>query len=116
MSRPDVKLQFDTRWKYAPAPESTDHVRIDPQYELFIGGEFVAPRKRQYFETINPARAETLARVARADESDVDRAVGAARTAYTRVWSKLKPAERGMYLYRIARALQERAREFAAIE
>ena len=116
MSRPDVKLQFETAWKYAPAPESTDHVRIDPQYELFIGGEFVAPRKRQYFDTINPARAVTLARVAKADEGDVDRAVAAARTAYTRIWSKLRPAERGKYLYRIARALQERAREFAAIE
>src|SRR5882672_3482296 len=116
MSRPDVKLQFETAWKYAPAPESTDHVRIDPQYELFIGGEFVAPRKREYFDTINPARAVTLARVAKADEGDVDRAVAAARTAYTRIWSKLRPAERGKYLYRIARALQERAREFAAIE
>ena len=116
MSRPDVKLQFETAWKYAPAPESTDHVRIDPQYELFIGGEFVAPRKRQYFDTINPARAVPLARVAKADEGDVDRAVAAARTAYTRIWSKLRPAERGKYLYRIARALQERAREFAAIE
>ena len=116
MSRPHVKLQFETAWKYAPAPESTDHVRIDPQYELFIGGEFVAPRERQYFDTINPARAVTLARVAKADEGDVDRAVAAARTAYTRIWSKLRPAERGKYLYRIARALQERAREFAAIE
>ncbi len=116
MSRPGVKLQFETAWKYAPAPESTDHVRIEPQYELFIGGEFVAPRKRQYFDTINPARAVPLARVAKADEGDVDRAVAAARTAYTRIWSKLRPAERGKYLYRIARALQERAREFAAIE
>jgi len=116
VSRPHVKLQFETAWKYAPAPESTDHVRIDPQYELFIGGEFVAPRERQYFDTINPARAVTLARVAKADEGDVDRAVAAARTAYTRIWSKLRPAERGKYLYRIARALQERAREFAAIE
>ena len=116
MSRPDVKLQFETAWKYAPAPESTDHVRIDPQYELFIGGEFVAPRKREYFDTINPARAQKLARVAKADEADIDRAVTAARDAYTRIWSKLRPAERGKYLYRIARALQERAREFAAIE
>jgi aldehyde dehydrogenase (NAD+) len=116
MSRPHVKLQFDTAWKYAPAPESTDHVRIDPQYELYIGGEFLAPRKREYFDTINPARAVTLARVAKADEADVDRAVAAARTAYTRIWSKLRPPERGKYLYRIARALQERAREFAAIE
>ncbi|HJS21027.1 MAG TPA: aldehyde dehydrogenase family protein [Steroidobacteraceae bacterium] len=116
MARPDTKLDFDTDWKYAPAPESTDHVRIDKQYELFIGGEFVAPRVRQYFDTTNPAREKALARVARADASDVDRAVAAARKAYERTWSKLKPAERGKYLYRIARMLQERAREFAAIE
>ena len=116
MARPDTRLDFNTDWQYAPAPEATDHIRIDPQYELFIGGEFVAPRARQYFETVNPAREKTLARVARADAADVDRAVAAARQAYERTWSKLKPAERGKYLYRIARMLQERAREFAAIE
>jgi aldehyde dehydrogenase (NAD+) len=116
MARPEGKLEFDTDWKYAPAPESTEHIRIDPQYELFIGGEFVAPRKRQYFDTINPAREKKLARVARADASDVDRAVVAARRAYQRTWSKLTPAARGKYLYRIARALLERSREFAAIE
>ena len=116
MARPDTKLDFDTGWKYAPAPESTDHVRIDKQYELFIGGEFVAPRSGKYFDTVNPASEKTLARVARADAGDVDRAVAAARRAYERTWSKLKPAERGKYLFRIARMLQERAREFAAIE
>ena len=116
MARPDTKLRFDTGWQYAPAPESTDHARIDPQYGLFIDGEFVAPRRRQYFTTINPATAKPLARVAQADAGDVDRAVAAARRAWQRHWSKLKPAERGKYLYRIARALQERAREFAVIE
>ncbi|HSD74312.1 MAG TPA: aldehyde dehydrogenase family protein, partial [Steroidobacteraceae bacterium] len=116
MARPDTRLDFDTGWKYAPAPESTDHIRIDKQYELFIGGEFVAPRSGKYFDTANPASEKTLARVARADAGDVDLAVAAARRAYERTWSKLKPAERGKYLFRIARMLQERAREFAAIE
>ena len=116
MASPESKLQFDTAWKYAPAPESADHARIDRQYELFIGGQFVAPRSRQYFETVNPAYEKVLARVARAGAKDVDRAVAAARIAYERTWSKLKPAERGKYLYRIARMLQERAREFAIIE
>jgi aldehyde dehydrogenase (NAD+) len=116
MARPESKLDFDTDWKYSPAPESTDHVRIAPRYELFIGGKFVAPRAREYFDTINPATEKALARVARADRSDVDRAVAAAREAYTRLWSKLSPAARGKYLFRIARMLQERAREFAAIE
>jgi len=116
MTRPDSRLQFDTDWKYSAAPESTAHIRVDSQYELFIGGKFIAPGARQYFETINPASEKVLARVARADRGDIDRAVVAARRAYERSWSKLRPAERGKYLYRIARMLQERAREFAAIE
>jgi aldehyde dehydrogenase (NAD+) len=116
MPRQEQKLDFATQWKYAPAPESTEHVRIDPQYELYIGGKFVAPRAGKYFETINPAREEVLARVALADEGDVDRAVRAARAACAGRWSKLKPADRGKYIYRIARLLQERAREFAIIE
>jgi aldehyde dehydrogenase (NAD+) len=116
MAIPEPKLRFDTDWKYAPAPESTDHARIDRQYELFIGGQFVAPRARKYFDSINPANEKVLARVARGDRQDVDRAVAAARQAYERSWSKLAPAARGKYLYRIARMLQERAREFAVIE
>ena len=58
MARPDTKLDFDTDWKYAPAPESTDHVRIDTQYELFIGGEFVAPRERQVLRHHQPRQRE----------------------------------------------------------
>jgi aldehyde dehydrogenase (NAD+) len=116
MARPDTRLRFDTNWQYSPAPESTDHARIDTEYGLFIDGEFVPPRRRRYFDTINPATAKPLARVAQADAADVDRAVTAARRALQRSWSKLKAAERGKYLYRIARALQERAREFAVIE
>jgi len=116
MPRQEKKLDFATQWQYAPAPESTEHVRIDPQYDLYVGGKFVSPRAGKYFETINPAREEVLARVALADGADVDRAVRAARAAYAGRWSKLKPAERGKYIYRIARLLQERAREFAIIE
>jgi aldehyde dehydrogenase (NAD+) len=110
------KLAFNDGWQYAPAPESTDHIRIAEQYELFIGGDFVAPEEGRYFETINPATEETLSRVAMATDADVDRAVQAARKAYSGAWSKLKAAERGKYIFRIARILQERAREFAAIE
>ena len=110
------KLAFDTDWQYDPAPESTDHIRIDKQYELFIGGEFVAPKKGRYFDSINPANEKVLARIALAGKADVDRAVKAARKAYETSWSKLKPAERGKYIYRIARVLQERAREFSVIE
>ena len=110
------KLAFETGWQYAPAPESTDHIHIAEQYGLFIGGEFVLAKSGKSFETINPATEQALAKVAEAGQADVDRAVKAARKAYDKVWSKLKPAERGKYIYRIARMLQERAREFATIE
>jgi aldehyde dehydrogenase (NAD+) len=112
----EPRLNFATDWRYAAAPESAEHARIAPQYELYIGGEFVAPRAGAYFDTLNPARAEVLARVGLADAGDVDRAVAAARAAFAGPWSKLKPHERGKYIYRIARLLQERAREFAVIE
>jgi len=110
------KLAFNDGWQYAPAPESTDHIRIDKQYELFIDGDFSAPDEGRYFETINPATEEPLSSVALATSSDVDRAVKAARKAYKGPWSRMKAAERGKYIFRIARILQERAREFATIE
>jgi len=110
------KLAFNDGWQYAPAPESTDHVTIDQRYKLFIGGEFVAPKAGRHFETINPATEEQLSSVALAGEADVDRAVKAARKAYDGVWSKMPASERSKYIYRIARILQERAREFAVIE
>jgi aldehyde dehydrogenase (NAD+) len=103
-------------WRYAPAPESTDFVRIAPRYGLFIGGKFVEPASGRRFPTLNPATEETLAEVAEAGPADVDRAVGAARRAYARVWRRMRPAERGKYLYRIARLIQERSRELAVVE
>ena len=109
-------LNFDTGWSYAPAPESTDHVTIKKQNELFINGKFIAPAKKQYFDTINPATETKLAKIAQADASDVNKAVGAARKAYDNVWSKMPAKERGKYIYRIARIIQERAREFSVIE
>lgn len=116
MARPENKLAFDGGWEYAPAPESTDHVQISKRYGLFINNEFVAPEKGRYFDTVNPATEEKLSRVAEASAADVDKAVKAAREAYRNVWSRMKPAERGKYIYRIARIIQERAREFAVIE
>jgi aldehyde dehydrogenase (NAD+) len=110
------KLAFTGGWEYSPAPESTDHVSVDETYGLFIGGEFREPAEGQYFDTINPATEERLARVGLASGADVDLAVKAARKALHGHWSKMKAAERGKYIYRIARILQERAREFAVIE
>ena len=116
MATPENKLAFDGGWEYAPAPESTDHVRIAKRYGLFIDNEFVSPEKGRYFDTINPATEEKLSRVAEAGEADVDKAVRAAREAYRKTWSKMKAAERGKYIFRIARIIQERAREFSVIE
>jgi len=101
---------------FAPAPESNSHIEFKKKYELFIGGEFVAPAKGKYFPTINPATEEKIADIAKADASDVDKAVKSARFAYDNYWSKISGSERGKYLFRIARMLQERAREFAIIE
>ena len=109
------KLVFDTDWSYAPAPETVP-VRIDDRYGLFINGEFVEPGDGKYFDTINPANRQRLAEVAETGEADVDKAVKAARNAYENVWSTMPAGDRGKYLYRIARILQERAREFAIIE
>jgi aldehyde dehydrogenase (NAD+) len=116
MATPENKLAFEGGWEYSPAPESTDHIKVAKRYELFIGGKFVKPESGKYFDTINPATEERLSRVAHANDADVDKAVKAARKAYNGPWSRMKAADRGKYIYRIARIIQERAREFAAIE
>ena len=105
-----------TEWEYAPAPESRDIVTLAPEYGLFLNGEFVPAAGGDVFPTVNPATEEPLAQVAKAGPEDVDRAVAAAREAYERVWGPMPPAERAKYLYRIARILQERSREFAVLE
>jgi aldehyde dehydrogenase (NAD+) len=102
-------------WEYAPAPESKDIVRLEDRYGLFIGGAFVEPTSGRWFETIDPATEEPLAEVAEAGPEDVTLAVDAAREA-SEAWRGLAGAERAKYLYRIARQLQERAREFAVLE
>ncbi len=103
-------------WEYAPAPESPDIVQLQARYGLFVGGKEVAPRSGQWFTTIDPATEEPLAEVARAGLEDVDHAVGVARRAFKRSWGELPGRERAKYLFRIARILQERSREFAVLE
>lgn len=116
MTKKTIKINFDTGWDLAPAPESTSHIQLNEQYELFIGGKWVKPSSGKYFPTINPATEEKIAMIAEANEKDVDKAVKAARKAYDDVWSKMPAKERGKYIYRIARLIQEKAREFAVIE
>lgn len=110
------KFKFNTGWEYDPAPESASHIQLQKRYELFINGQFVKPSTGKYFKTINPANEQHLAEVAHANAADVDKAVTAARTAYDKYWRKMAPKERGKYIYRIARMIQEKARELAVIE
>jgi aldehyde dehydrogenase (NAD+) len=111
-----IKLKFDTSWEYAPAPESKSAATINKQYDLFINGEWQKPSSKKYFDTINPANEEKLSEVAEANETDVNKAVVAARNAYEKVWKKMPAKERAKYIFRIARMVQEKARELAIIE
>jgi aldehyde dehydrogenase (NAD+) len=104
------------KFEYAPAPESRAVVDLKPSYGLFVDGEFVDPLSGTTTKSTSPATEEVLAEVAEAGAEDVDRAVRAARRAYERTWSRLPGAERGKYLFRIARLIQERSRELAVLE
>lgn len=106
----------NSTWNLEPSLESVAQVQIKPKYELFIDGKWQVPLSSSYFETVNPADEKTLSQIAQANAADVDLAVKAARTAYENVWSKLSGAERGKYLFRIARLMQEKARELAVLE
>lgn len=102
-------------WNLSPALESTASAKLKEQYDLFINGKWQAPSNNKYFDTVNPANEQVIARIAEADERDVDAAFKAADEAF-KSWSKRSGAERGKYIYRIARMIQERSREFAVIE
>ncbi|ADH68654.1 aldehyde dehydrogenase family protein [Nocardiopsis dassonvillei] len=103
-------------FEYAPAPESRSVVTLRENYELFVDGAFSPAEGGEYLTTLNPADETELARVAVAGPADVDRAVAAARRAFDTVWGPMPGAERGKYLFRIARIIQERSRELAVLE
>ena len=111
-----LKLKFDTSWSYAPAPESKAAAQIANQYNLFINGDWQKPGSGKYFNSINPATEERLSTVAEANAADVDKAVKAAENAYEKTWRKMPAKERAKYIFRIARMIQERARELRIIE
>jgi aldehyde dehydrogenase (NAD+) len=104
------------KFEYAPAPESRDVVALKESYGLFIDGDFVPGKGDGVFKTISPATEEVLAEITEASPADVDRAVSAARRAYEKTWSVMPGRERAKYLFRIARIIQERARELAVLE
>jgi aldehyde dehydrogenase (NAD+) len=109
------ELIFGDLWEYDPAPETADP-KLKPRYDLFIGGKFVPPAGGKYFDSINPANEQKIAELALGGAADVDAACAAATRAFVTVWGKMPGRERGKYLYRIARLLQDRAREFAVAE
>src|SRR5690348_17038482 len=116
VERRRTALPTPSGWEYAPAPESRDFVRIEERYGLFIGGELVEPRSGDWYPTVDPASEEPLAQVAQAGPEDVGAAVAAAREAFENGWRELPGSERAKHLFRIARILQERSREFAVLE
>ena len=103
-------------WEYAPAPEARDVVQIRERYGLFVGGEEVEPRTKEWFPSISPSSEEALFEVALAGEEDVAHAVDTARGAFENGWSELAPSERAKYMFRLARLIQERSRELAVAE
>ena len=111
-----AKKNSSISWKYSSALESVEHISISPVYNLFIGGEFINPISKKYFYSTNPANEKKLAKIALAGKSDVNKAVSAARSAYDNIWKRMDPKERGKYIFRIARLIQEKSRELAIIE
>ena len=112
----DLKLDFASFWEYSEAPESSDHVEIAERYDHYINGKFVKPAKGRYMKSVNPANEEVFTEFAEGTSEDVDSAVRAARKAYEKKWSRLPGKERGKYLFRLARMIQERSRELAITE
>ena len=112
---PTPDLTFAAALDYAPSPE-TFPVTLKKRYELFIDGKFVAPKTGKYFASVNPATGRRHALIAEAGKADLDAAVKSARRAFEKTWGPMNPSERGKYLFRIARLLQEKARELAVLE
>lgn len=108
-------LSYSVSKSYAPAPESSAHIDIEKEYGFFIDGNFSKSTSGKQFDSINPSSGDVIARFAHAQKADVDAAVSSAKKAYQR-WSKLSGAQRGLYLFRIARIIQERSRELAIVE
>jgi aldehyde dehydrogenase (NAD+) len=102
-----------TDWTYAPAPESTDVVRLQDRYGIYVGGEWL--ETKEHFTTLSPRDEAPLAEVAQASPADVQNAVAVARDA-AKKWAGLPGSARSKYLFRIARILAERSREFAVLE
>jgi aldehyde dehydrogenase (NAD+) len=114
LERKQDRAPVPSSWDYAPAPGPRDLVQLRDRYGLFIGGDWIEPKET--YETIDPSTEEPLAQVGQATPEEINLAVQAAREAFENGWSTISPSERSKYLFRIARILQERSREFAVLE
>ncbi|TMK80400.1 MAG: aldehyde dehydrogenase family protein [Actinobacteria bacterium] len=114
LERKQDRAPVPLEWEYAPAPEARDLVKLRERYGHFVGGEWLEPRET--YTTIDPADEQPLAEIGQATPAEVDLAIGAAREAFENGWSDVSASERAKYLFRIARILQERSREFAVLE
>ena len=111
-----IQSALPVDWSLAPALESTSHIQLRESYGNFINGKFVESAGGDTYTTISPSTEKPIAEITESTDADVDKAVKAARNAYSKVWSKMPASERGKYLFRIARLMQEKARELAIIE
>ncbi|MDA2969954.1 MAG: aldehyde dehydrogenase family protein [Actinomycetota bacterium] len=102
-------------WKYSESIESSEIVNIKKKYQNYIGGKFVDPSSKKYLNTVSPSTEEILSKIPLSNQKDIDSAVKAAKTGFEK-WSSITPQERSQYLFKIARLIQERSREFAVLE
>jgi len=116
MSSKIKSLNYNGKWDFSPSIESLDNLSIKKEYQLFINGQFQKPLSRKYFSSINPSNEQELSRIAKAESKDVDIAVNSARDAFNGHWGKISGKERAKYIYRIARIIQEKAKELAIVE
>ena len=116
MSSKIKSLNYNGKWDFSPSIESIENLSIQKEYQLFINGKFQKPVDNKYFPSINPTNEEQLSRIAKAESKDVDLAVNSARAAFNGKWSKISAKERAKYIYRIARIIQEKSKEFAIVE
>jgi len=114
LERKQDRAPVASGWEYATAPESREIVTLRERYGHFVGGEWLEPKES--YTTIDPSSEEPLAEIGQATEQEVELAVEAARDAFENGWSSLPGSERAKYLFRVARLLQERSREFAVLE
>jgi acyl-CoA reductase-like NAD-dependent aldehyde dehydrogenase len=87
-----------------------------PQYELYVAGGSFPPANGRFYETVDPYTGEPWATVPDADEADVERAVGAARTAFEGEWGAMTGFQRAKLMHRLADLIDRDADRLAELE